>query len=95
MRRFLLSFVLVFAFSLFGETKYGIPNGMGRVPLDWSTCTFDEAIDETFGIQLNGENVNDSLIMRYKKILKNEKDEIISAASIEACKKILKINKEH
>ena len=67
MRRFLLSFVLVFAFSLFGETKYGIPNGMGRVPLDWSTCTFNEAINETFGIQLNGENVNDSLIVRYSR----------------------------
>ena len=58
MRRFLLSFVLVFAFSLFGETKYGIPNRRGEhaIPLDWSTCTFDEAIDETFGIKLMRED---------------------------------------
>ena len=92
MRRFLLPFVLVFAFSLFGEIEYGISNRRGEhsIPLDWSTCTFDEAIDETFGIKLNGENVNDSLIMRYKKILKNEKDRSISAALKKEVKQLKK-----
>lgn len=86
MRRFLLSFVLVFAFSLFGKTEYGIPNGIGEVPLDWSTCTFDEAIDETFGIKLGRKKNDLPLIKRYKKILKNERDRSILIKEVKQLK---------